>query len=143
MNWGKSIALVFIVFAGFIGTMVFWMSRQQVDLVRDDYYQDELAYQQHIDRVANARHLDPDAYIQVDAPHRQVHIVRPDSLLQGTLLLYCPANRRADIRLTLSPAGSATTTLAMQNRPAGLWRAQLTWSDGQRSYYTERSLQLP
>ena len=59
MNWGKAIVLTFVLFAGFIGIMVFWMHRERIDLVRDDYYQTEIGYQQQIDRMTNARHKKP------------------------------------------------------------------------------------
>ncbi|WP_080236782.1 FixH family protein [Spirosoma rigui] len=143
MNWGKSIVLVFIVFAGFIGTMVVQMSRERIDLVRDDYYQDEIAYQQHIDRVANARRFDPKAYIHYHSDRRLVEVTLPDALTQGVLTLYRPADRRQDDRQVLSSGMPGRFTLSMQHKPAGLWRAQLTWSDGQREYYTERELILP
>ena len=143
MNWGKSIVLVFIVFAGFIGTMVVQMSRERIDLVRDDYYQDELAYQQHIDRVANARRFDPATYIQYRSDSRQIEVTMPDSLKEGTLTLYRPADRQQDDQQVLSSGMPAQLTIPMQNKPGGLWRAQLNWSDGKQAYYTERELILP
>jgi hypothetical protein len=143
MNWGKSIVLVFIVFAGFIGTMVVQMSRERIDLVRDDYYQDEMAYQQHIDRVANARRFDPGAYINYRSDRRVVEVTLPDSLRQGVLTLYRPADRQQDNEQVLSSGMPARFTIPMDNKPAGLWRAKLTWTDGQREYYTERELILP
>ncbi|GAB3020738.1 hypothetical protein GCM10027185_17480 [Spirosoma pulveris] len=143
MNWGKAIILVFVLFAGFIGTMVVRMSRQSIDLVRDDYYQDEMAYQQQIDRVANAREFDPAAYIQYQTERQQVKLRLPDSLQRGTLTLYCPADRKQDVRLPLTAATQVITVVPMQKRQRGLWRAQLAWSDGKREYYTERELILP
>lgn len=143
MNWGKSIVLVFIVFAGFIGTMVVQMSRERIDLVRDDYYQDEIAYQQHIDRVTNARRFDPKTYIDYRPENRLVEVTLPDSLKHGMLTLYRPADRRQDDEQVLSSGMPARFTISMQDKPGGLWRAQLTWSDGQREYYTERELMLP
>lgn len=143
MNWGKAIVLTFIVFAGFIGTMVVQMSREKIDLVRDDYYQDEIAYQQHIEKVSNARQFDADMLIQFQADQQQVQLTLPTNLTTGTLVLYCPADRRQDVRQALTKATPAVSNISMQNRPVGVWRAQLSWSDGQRDYYTERELMLP
>lgn len=143
MNWGKAIILVFIAFTGFIGTMVVQMSREKIDLVRDDYYQDEIAYQQHIEKVSNARQLDASTFIQYQAENEQVQLTLPANLTTGTLLLYCPANRRQDVRRTLTKTTPAVSLVPMQGRPTGVWRAQLSWSDGQRDYYTERELMLP
>jgi hypothetical protein len=49
-NWGGAIVLSFVVFAGFIGTMVYRMISQRVDLVADNYYQEEV-YQKQIERI--------------------------------------------------------------------------------------------
>lgn len=143
MNWGKSIVLVFIVFAGFIGTMVVLMSRERIDLVRDDYYQDEIAYQQQIDRVSNAQRFDSKTYIQYRSDLQQVQVSLPDSLRQGTLMLYRPADRQQDVQQVLTGVTPSPVVIPMAQKPGGLWRAKLTWSDGQREYYTERELTIP
>ncbi len=143
MSWGKAIVLVFIVFAGFIGTMVYWMSREKIDLVRDDYYQNEIAYQQHMEQVTNARSFEAAELVRYIADSQQVKLTLPDGFVSGTLLLYCPADRRQDVRQVLTKATARVSNLSMQGRPSGLWRAQLSWSDGQRAYYTERELTRP
>ncbi len=143
MSWGKAIILVFIVFAGFIGTMVYWMSREKIDLVRDDYYEDELMYQRQIQRVANASRLDSSAFVQYYPEKQQIGLKLPNGLVSGSLLLYCPANRDQDVRRSLTKATPKVSNVPMLGRPSGLWRAQLNWSDGQREFYVERELMLP
>ncbi len=44
MNWGKGIVIGMVLFMGFIVTLVVIMMRQNIDLVREDYYQKELEY---------------------------------------------------------------------------------------------------
>ncbi|MBO0935430.1 FixH family protein [Fibrella sp. HMF5335] len=143
MSWGKAIILIFILFAGFIGTLVYLMHRERIDLVRDDYYQDEIAYQRQINRVVNARHIDVTTIIQYVPTRHEIRLNLPDSLRHGTFLLYRPADRRHDVRLALTATTPTVSTIAMQEKPGGLWRAQLTWSNGQRDFYTDRELTLP
>lgn len=143
MSWGKAIILVFIVFAGFIGTMVYWMSREKIDLVRDDYYEDELTYQRQIERVANASRLDSSAFVRYHPEKQQIGLTLPNGLVSGSLLLYCPADREQDVRRSLTKVTPKVSNVSMQGRPGGLWRAQLSWSDGQREFYIERELILP
>ena len=57
MNWGKSIVLAFILFAVFIGVLVFVCVREDVSLVSKNYYKDDLEYQSQIDRVRNTDEL--------------------------------------------------------------------------------------
>jgi hypothetical protein len=148
MNWGKAIPLVFVVFAGFIGTLVVRMSREHIDLVRDDYYQTELTFQQHIDRVRNARRNTP-AYspqrtlaMTYQPDSQQVVFVLPDSLRRGQIAFYRPADRRADFQVTIPVQHPARQVVSTKTLPKGYWRVQFTWSDGQREYYAEEPLFL-
>jgi len=51
MNWGKGIAIALTLFIVFIATLVTIITRQKVDLVSDDYYSQEINYQQEIDGI--------------------------------------------------------------------------------------------
>jgi len=140
MNWGKSIVLVFIVFAGFIGTMVYLMTRQKIDLVRDDYYQDEIAYQQHIDRL-NRTGTNKTLFAMTYQPdQQQVSFVLPDSLQKATITFYRPADRRADFNIVVKQPHPIRKTVSTAKMAKGYWRVQLAWSDGRRDYYKENEL---
>ncbi|GAB3799606.1 hypothetical protein GCM10028819_23310 [Spirosoma humi] len=145
MNWGKAIPLFFILFAGFIGTMVFRMSRQRVDLVRDDYYQDELSYQQHIDQVSNARNTGPDqsnssVTMTYQSHQQQVVFALPDSLRKGQILFYRPADRRQDFQVPMLAGPATRQVISTKKLSKGHWRVQFSWSDGRRDYYKEEQL---
>jgi len=141
MNWGQAIVLTFILFAGFIGVMVFRMSRQRVDLVRDDYYQTEIAFQQHIDQVTNAK-KNPAVGINYQSDHKQVAFTLPASLSKGQILFYRPSDRRQDFNVSIPANHPHQQTVSTAALHKGFWRVQLTWSDGQREYYTEQDLFL-
>lgn len=53
MSWGKGIAIALTVFVLFIATLVTIIIRQKVDLVSEDYYTQEINYQQEIDGINN------------------------------------------------------------------------------------------
>ena len=57
MNWGTKITLSFIAFVGIIITMVVISMRQDISLVAKDYYVQEIAYQDQIDRIRNNHDL--------------------------------------------------------------------------------------
>ncbi len=58
-NWGHGVALALGLFIAFILFMVFGFTygQQTSELVSDDYYGDELVYQEVIDAKRNAEHL--------------------------------------------------------------------------------------
>lgn len=49
MSWGRGIAIALTSFVIFIATLVTIILRQKVDLVSEDYYLNEIAYQDEID----------------------------------------------------------------------------------------------
>ncbi len=56
-NWGYKIVLVYSVFVAGILYLVVQSSRQQMDLVTDDYYAQEIRYQEKIDQSKRASAL--------------------------------------------------------------------------------------
>lgn len=141
MNWGKSIVLVFVLFAGFIGTMVYQMSREHIDLVSDNYYQNELDYQRQIDREKNARQ-NTDAVITNQPDQQQVVCELPNTLQNGQIVFYRPGDRKQDFKVTIPASHEAQQVISTATLSRGLWRVQFTWSDGNREYYQESQLYL-
>lgn len=141
MNWGKAIILVFVLFVGFIGTMVVQMTRQRVDLVSDTYYQNEIDFQQHIDRVTNAR-LNPSVTMTYQSDQQQVVFVLPTNLQKGEITFYRPGDRRQDFRVIIPAQHPIRQVVPTKSLAKGNWRVQFTWSDGQRAYYKEEQIFL-
>ncbi|UHG93545.1 FixH family protein [Spirosoma oryzicola] len=141
MNWGKTIILVFVLFAGFIGTMVYRMTRERVDLVSDNYYQNEIDYQQHIDRVTNARTNDS-VTMTYQADLERVVVVLPSDLRKGEINFYRPSDRQQDFRVAIPARHAIRQIISTKDLDKGIWRVQFTWSDGQREYYKEEQLFL-
>ncbi|KAB7727682.1 nitrogen fixation protein FixH [Rudanella paleaurantiibacter] len=142
MNWGKSIVLTFVLFAGFIGSMVFWMTRQRVDLVRDDYYQDEIKYQQHIDRVVNTARLGAPVSMTYEAARQEVAFTLAAAVQKGEVTFYRPADRRLDVHQTLMAGPAGARTVSTAKLASGFWKVQISWSDGEHDYYAEKELVL-
>ena len=57
MNWGHKILIVYAVFVGGMLFLAFKSSKQNVDLVTEDYYAKELQYQQKIDELKRTASL--------------------------------------------------------------------------------------
>lgn len=141
MNWGKAIVLTFVLFAGFIGGMVYWMHRERVDLVRDDYYQTEMVYQKQIDRMTNARHEKPMGMVY-RAKTQQLAVTLPATLVKGDIHFYRPADRQLDFTVRIPTVHTGQQVVSTAKLARGYWRVQFTWSDGQHGYYTEEDIFL-
>jgi Tfp pilus assembly protein PilO len=58
LNWGQSITIVIILFMAFILTLVYKMHYRNADLVRTDYYEQEVLYNDKKQSIVNYKNLD-------------------------------------------------------------------------------------
>ena len=79
MNWGKSIVLAFVLFAGFVGFMAYNMATAKVDLVQANYYQTEIDYEKQISRIKNAKPF-KDSIIKYLPAEKTINVVFPETV---------------------------------------------------------------
>ena len=140
MNWGKSIVLSFVVFASFIGTMAYKMATAKVDLVRTNYYQKEIEFQQQIDRVNNSVTF-KNAHIMTYSPENQVlRIGFPTPVSKGEVTFFRPSDKGLDFTIPIQK--TTTFDYSTKKMSKGYWKVQVTWTDGRREYYLEDELMI-
>ena len=137
-NWGTGIVLAFVLFVAFILFFVIRMStdsRADHDLVTQEYYQQELAYQEEIDAEQNARALAGDLRYQRTDEGLQITLPDPlqNSLAEGTMSLYRPSNKHLDFDLPIRL--SKTHLLIPDNRLLdGRWDIKIRVAYKGKSY---------
>lgn len=141
MNFGKWIVVAFIFFAAFIGTLVTVCVRQDVNLVSKEYYQDELQYQQKLDKMNNANHLAHQPAIEVTNGSIKVSFTNDDAAQKGTLKIQRPSNIKLDREFSLQPH-QATQEFNLGNWEPGLYRASLSWTANNKEYFIEKQIVL-
>lgn len=144
MNWGKSIVLAFVLFAGLIITMVVMSMQYDVNLVAPDYYEEELAYQDQIDRITNFENLENKP--SLDKSDGQIILTFPADLAgninNGEILFFRPSDHKVDRKFALKLDSSNQQVFAASILSKGLWKAKLKWTAGTKEYYTEKTLVL-
>lgn len=131
INWGTGIVLAFIGFIGFILFFVVRMSmdnRVNHDLVTEEYYKQELAYQKEIDAEANAKRLaDP---IKIEKTNTGLILRFPKNLkgqnVHGTVSLYRPSNKHLDFDLPVS-LSNAHLLIPDKRLLGGRWDIKIIW----------------
>lgn len=133
MTWGKSIVLVFVGFAIFIGVLVTVCVKQQVNLVSKNYYQEELNYQQQIDELNNAARLESKPIITVVQKRILISGVQ-----QGKLELLRPSDSRFDASFVLD----SVKTFDLSKYPSGRYNASLRWEMNGKKYLIQEAIIL-
>jgi hypothetical protein len=95
MNWGKGITIVLALFMGFILYLAITLMSQNVDLESEDYYAQEIAYEDEIQAERNSQN-GPEIKLNLTEEH--VVIQLPDSVnyTQVEVAFHRPNNDKMD-----------------------------------------------
>ena len=144
MNWGVKITLAFIVFVLIMITMVIISVKQDVNLVAEDYYKQEIAYESQIERIKNTNNLAFPPEISFNKETNRLLIsfssVLANRIRSGEVLLYRPSDHKKDVKAQLILDDSNQLVISMAGRKKGLWKIKLNWNDGELEYYDEKRI---
>ena len=142
MNWGKWIVLSFVLFTLFIGTLVVVCVREDISLVSPDYYQQELVFQDQIERIRNTEMLKGKPVIQLLNQALVVQFNQSQSIDGGNLLLFRPSDNHYDKSYALPSHGEDVQQFDIRNLPLGMYKARLQWKMQGKEYYLEEVINL-
>ena len=122
-------------------------SRQNLDLVQKDYYEEELRFQHQIDASQRARTSSQPATCAYDGSKEQLMIFVPvppgQTSLRASVTLYRPSDASLDQTLQLALSSEGTQHLNVRSLRPGLWRVRLSWAVGEQEYFHADSLVVP
>ena len=144
--WPYAIVAVFVLFAIYIGSMVYQAMQTDVNLVSADYYQKELAHQQRIDAVARAAALPTPVQIRHEPARQRLTLQLPAALagqaVAGQVHFFRPSNQNLDFTVPLRPAADMQQSINTRKMALGFWRVQLEFTAGGRAYFIEQDLTI-
>ena len=145
MNWGRSLILVFVVFAAFMGYLVYRASGTHFDLVSKEYYKDELRYQDKIDGFRNAAAMEA-VQLRVDSVGI-LQIRFPEQMkgkpVQGSLWLYCKTDAGKDLHIPLAEDTTGMRVINLSGKASGKYQAKLHWEVLRVPYEFEQEIIIP
>lgn len=142
--WGYGIAAVYSTFALATLAFVAFTMTQKVELVSNDYYAQEIAYEGQINRQRQTNDLEKQVTCELSADRQFIHLQMPAEMTtaQGTILLYRPSESALDQELKLSLDKSGSQAISTAKLSKGAWRVKVTWSHEGREFYNEFLLQV-
>lgn len=137
-NWGTGIVLAFIGFISFIMYFVVNMNTDKKldhDLVTEDYYKQELKYQNDIDKEKNAKTLTTN--LKWKKTENGMLISFPENLepsnISGKVFLYRPSNKQLDFETTIS-LSNHNLLIPDKRLLDGRWNIKIDWSYKDTNY---------
>lgn len=136
MNWGKGIFIFYSLFVIAILWVVVFSFSVDVNLVSEDYYQQEIAYETQIERIKNTASLKNRPSVVLKKSF--IELAFPLELTpKGVIYLFRPSDGLQDRRIAIALGANGTQQVDFSTQEAGKWIAKLTWSQDDKEYYQE------
>lgn len=134
-------------FALAITGMVTWITiavRNDHELVRKDYYEAEIGFQNQIDRVNRTGAVRKEVSVRYQAGDEVVLLSLPPAHTgaRGKVQFYRPSNSKLDRAFDIDLASNSTQRLEVGALQGGLWKIQVTWSHEGVEYFFDQPLVL-
>jgi hypothetical protein len=140
MTWPRGIILSFVLFCSFVIWIVVQAFQENIDLVSDTYYQDELAYQDRIDQRANLQKSG--LSVDVKQTAQDVVFTFPESFsdAQGQINFYYPSNAIFDKSFEIKTGDQGIQEVEKSLLVKGRCKIKLSWKSGGKNYFEENEI---
>jgi nitrogen fixation protein FixH len=139
--------LALAVFASGLGVLIVMAIRSNSDLVVEDYYEQELRYDEHMGQAIRADSLAEEIEVRYDGKLGAVILRFPEGHvvegLEGELHFYRPSAAGLDRKVALKLNAVGMQVIPAREFAPGLWRVKVQWTASGEGYYFERRLELP
>jgi hypothetical protein len=144
-TWGNAIFLVMTAFILLMTSFMIRAASNQEELVAENYYEQEVKYQQQIDKLNNTGSLSDDVLMEIVGT--ELIITFPAEVkgmtLSGELYLQRPSDSRADARIPVRVDAHGRMTVPVDQRLKGAYNALLEWKAGENEYLSLDRIHVP
>ncbi len=143
IGWGSKIALLYGGFVLLIAALVTGSMRQDFDLVADDYYQQEIAYQNVLDAGKNQSTLSKAVGIHATADVVVIEFPKEfeNQLINGTVHFYSPIKGAWDREIEMKNI-TGDFTIPRSKLEKTKYTIKLSWTANETNYYQESDITL-
>ncbi len=143
-HWGHGIAVFYIAFMFVLLMFVFKSTTYDHTLVMDNYYEQDLKYQQHYDKVANQMALVEGLVIAQNEEAGYIRLAFPAEMhsVEGSILLFRPSASHKDISTTIELDDKNNMLVRTHQLARGRWILKADWVADGVPYYKEMEIVL-
>lgn len=144
LNWGTGIVITLTLFASLMSFMVYRAMQQDFDLVSENYYQEELEYQEVIDRKKNGLMLNEPA--KIIREEGGIFLILPTDLQAQKkdieVHMYYELEADGDFRFSLQNSHETRFEIPFTEFLNGKWIARVTVYTADKEYYFDPEIVL-
>lgn len=141
--WPYAIISYFVVFVSCVIAFIAWSVRHNMDLVRQDYYEQEIRYQDQIERLKRTQPLNAEVNVAYELARQRITITLPAAhaaQARGRIHFYRPSDAKLDRDFPLSVGADGSQTLDARSLHAGHYKVRVEWTSGGQEFFFDRSI---
>lgn len=144
MNWGYKILTVIILFIVAMMSMVFIAMKQSNDLIEENYYNKELAYQSQIDAGRRLDKLHSGKLLQNTA--ESITLSLPANSYEqgvtGTIEFLRKEDATKDVNMKLQPDANGKQLIEKKFFTTGSYLVRIKWQHNASEYFQQEDLMI-
>ena len=143
-SWPIGLTIVFIVFFLYLIGFIVLSQMNRSDLVTDNYYDEEMAYQEQIERIERSRKLNQQVSLNHDIQNKIIELKFPSeidpNIISGNILFFRPSDAKQDQIHPIQLDNQGRQNLDIKQLSQGMWRVKIFWQMDSVEYYDEKVL---
>ena len=140
--WPHAIIAWFVIFAAALAAWIAFAVRQNMDLVRADYYEEEVHYHGQLDRLNRIAAIRGGVTVAYDATRNGITLQLPTEHRSprpgGHINFYRPSNAALDRQVPLTVDAAGRQIIDTSSLFAGLWKVRVQWRAAEQNYFYEQ-----
>lgn len=142
LNWGFGIFAFYTAFVVFMLYLVFRSSQEKVDLVTENYYEQELNYQNVIIKKNNALALDTGLNYTINKMEIALFFPPDQENIEGGITIYRASNKNFDKDFIIELDNENRMDVNLESSPYGLYKMMVSWKADSVDYFVEKDIYL-
>lgn len=142
--WPLAITTWFVLFAAALVAWIAFATRQRMDLVRSDYYEEEVRFQRQLDRLNSTAAIRGEVAIHYDATKHELTLLLPAAHLAsrpaGQIHFYRPSNASLDFDVPLAVDAAGLQRIGTEALRGGLWKVRVQWTAAEKDCFFEQAI---
>jgi len=131
----------FIFFAVYIGQFVYRSMQKDLNLVRPDYYAEEIRHQNKIDLRASSIEENKATEITLSNENQlEIQFDASHTINEGKLTLFRSSDEKLDQHILLEISASNNSTIDLSTIKKGAWKIHLNYTVDDKPYLKEQDL---
>jgi hypothetical protein len=144
MSWGVKITVLYVGFVILIMSMVYMAMQQKVELVSTDYYEQELKFQDKINKTNRANSLKESLSWEVQ--QGRLVLKFPEQFnrqkINGSIYFFRPSDAAMDKIIPVTTDTSVVLNIPTNQLKKGVYKMQISWEVNKEEYYNEGIIKI-